>query len=63
MHTGPMPESAGKFTKEAISERPCRKCGGPVRVHLWESSCGGYEDEKHECTGCGHEFWIEGPDA
>lgn len=63
MHTKPSAEHEGTFTKEAASEHPCRVCGAPVRVQLWESSCGGYEDEKHTCTQCGRVFWIDGIDS
>lgn len=63
MHTKPMPETAGEFTKSDVAKRPCPKCGGQVRVQLWESSCGGYEDEKYTCESCNHVWWVEGPDS
>ena len=58
-----MAETEGEFTKNDVSKRPCHKCGGEVRVRLWESSCGGYEDEKYTCAKCRHTWWVEGPDA
>lgn len=62
-HTEPMPETSGEFTTSKLSKRPCPQCGGPVHVELWESSCGGYEDEKYTCTTCHHTWWVDGPDA
>jgi hypothetical protein len=48
----------------AKSNWPCPKCQEmAVRFRVVESSCGGYEDEKHECIACGHSWWAEGPDA
>lgn len=64
MHTGPMPESAGTFDSEwKDSGRTCRHCGGAMEYRVWESSCGGYEDEKHRCKECGKGYWIDGPDS
>lgn len=58
-----MAESEGVFTKSDVARRPCPKCAGEVRVQLWESSCGGYEDEKYTCTKCGHVWWVDGSDS
>ena len=64
MHTKEMEESEGDFTNGwTASDYPCRKCGGKQRRKTWESSCGGYEDEKYECLSCGNVWWLEGPDA
>jgi len=63
MHIEPLPESAGRFTSETRSGTTCPKCGGVVLVRNWESSCGGYEDEKHTCTVCGHSWWLDGIDS
>jgi hypothetical protein len=62
-HMRTMSEHEGEFTKETISHRPCSSCGGQVVVELWESSCGGYEDEKHTCKQCGRSWWVDGPDS
>lgn len=63
-HMGDMPESAGTFTKGSATDRICRKCGNQtVRVELWESNDGAYEDEKFTCTTCGHVYWVDGIDS
>ncbi len=62
-HTGPMPESAGEFQPPIMSSRPCKKCGAPMTLEIWESSDGAYEDEKHTCTKCGHVRWVDGGDS
>lgn len=48
-----------------IPEAKCRHCGvtGQRFYRLWESSCGGWEDEKHECRNCGKSWWVEGIDS
>ena len=63
MHTKPMAESDGTFTNENEVKWPCPKCGGKVHMRVWESSCGGYEDEKYTCTACPWVRWAEGPDS
>ncbi len=65
MHTGPMPESAGEFQPPAKKLYDCRYCAGTgcVEMRLWESSCGGYDDEKYTCQKCGKTWWIEGADG
>ena len=65
MHTEPIPESAGTFQPADDKLYDCRSCGAKecVKVILWESSCGGYEDEKNECQKCGKVWWVEGADA
>jgi DNA-directed RNA polymerase subunit M/transcription elongation factor TFIIS len=62
IHTGPVP---GSFTGDKIeSPTPCRRCAAvAVSYRTWESSDGAYEDRKYRCAHCGHEWWIEGPDA
>ncbi len=64
MHTGPMPESAGTFSDGKMTDKPCGKCGEKkVRMKFWDSSCGGYTDLKFTCDGCGHVWWVDGPDS
>jgi DNA-directed RNA polymerase subunit M/transcription elongation factor TFIIS len=65
MHTQPMSERQGELDAEKRTDRKCPKCGvqGQCVYQTWESSCGGYEDEKHTCRACGHVWWIEGPDS
>lgn len=42
----------------------CRKCPSTtVTYRIWESTCGGYEDHHFTCTECGHDWWVDGPDA
>lgn len=56
----------GLYTKEKkLPERKCIKCHATncISVELWESSCGGYEDEKFTCSNCKYTWWVEGPDA
>lgn len=55
----------GEFTDEwKPSKVACRGCGGSqVFYRVWESSCGGYEDYKYECRGCGKEWWVDGIDS
>lgn len=63
MHTGPMPDSAGTFGDWIKSQHP-HSCGSAEHFYrVWESHCGGYEDEKHECRGCGATWWVEGSDS
>lgn len=65
MHAKPMPESAGTAGESKPTDRPCPKCkqAGKVSFQVWSSSCGGYEDEKLTCGGCGHVWWIDGIDS
>lgn len=63
MHDKPMAEHDGKFRNTTPVERPCHKCGGPVTVQVWDSDCGGYEDEKFTCGKCGYTWWVDGPDS
>lgn len=70
MHTKPMSESEGNFQNgwlPTVAENPqfcCRNCGSQdVWYRLWESSCGGYEDVKYQCRGCGRIWWVESADA
>lgn len=47
-------------------ETQCRKCHKKNVVYKqWESSDGGHEDLKFMCreADCGHEWWVDGPDA
>lgn len=64
MHTGSVSESDGRFDDWKWSDQLCRKCGCErVRFRVWESNCGGYEDLKYRCDGCGETWWVDGPDA
>ena len=65
MHINSMSEVDGTFSKEKLTNLACRKCNkiGHVFLKEWESSCGGYDDEKYMCKACGHHWWVEGPDA
>lgn len=62
-----MSETDGKFVKEEQEcHLVCPKCHRKtVFLKCWESSCGGYEDEKYRCTApdCGYSWWVEGADA
>ena len=64
MHTGPMRDSDGVFDEWKTTTLTCRKCvGANVVRRVWESSCGGYEDDQYHCNDCGNSWWVEGPDA
>lgn len=65
MHTNPLPESSGTFQPAAQQLGDCPHCRATqcVTIRLWESSCGGYEDEKHTCGRCAKEWWMEGCDS
>ena len=66
MHIENMHEEEGTFTKKEWEEIPgtCRKCGQRKLVcRVWESSCGGYEDNKIKCSNCGHIWWVDGIDS
>lgn len=60
-----MSEHEGTFTASPSTDRACPKCKSPMTRRTWESSCGGYEDNKYTCsnTSCGHVYWIEGIDS
>jgi hypothetical protein len=64
-HTGPLPESAGEFTKEAIAKRWCGRClqSTSHKLQVWESTDGAYEDEKYTCLECGRVHWVDGIDS
>jgi len=66
MHSKPMSESDGTFDSDwKLSDRACPYCGvnGQRDYRVWESSCGGYEDEHNRCLACGKVWWVEGPDS
>ena len=66
MHVAPMAESEGKLGTPEDAGLRCRSCGGgPVTCQRWESECGGFVDWKYTCgaQGCGHTWWVDGPDA
>lgn len=43
----------------------CPKCQNPLEVSVWESSDGAFEDHHYRCASpaCGHNWWVDGPDA
>lgn len=65
MHTQPMSEMDGEFTKPPEKDsQACRSCGkDEVYCETWESSCGGYEDYHYTCRACGASWWIDGIDS
>lgn len=65
MHTKAVQDSEGVFSKPETTSVRCRTkdCPGPVTCKTWESSCGGFEDDRCECTTCRRVWWVEGPDA
>ena len=66
MHTEPMPESAGTFSKPEEQLYRCYGCGKETaQCKAWDSSCGGYTDYKYTCTdpACGKVHWEEGADS
>lgn len=66
MHTTQVNESSGNLSEPQPATRSCPKCGNKtVVVRTWESSCGGYEDCKYNCTspGCNWEHWVDGIDS
>ena len=65
MHTGPMSETQGEFTRATETDVRCRRCDerGKVVCQTWESSCGEYEDYKYTCKGCGYVWWVDGIDS
>lgn len=58
-------ELDGTFGHTIDTSRPCPKCGSSMTCRPWESSCGGFEDEKFTCSNaqCGHSYWVEGIDS
>ena len=65
MHSNPVSNSDGTFKAPIIAKRKCSKCGSQMTVEVWESSCGGYEDEFFACTNdkCKHSYWVDGGDS
>ena len=66
MHTKPMAESKGTFQGGWKSVRNGYKCScgsSNIKKKEWESSCGGYEDTKYECSDCNKVWWVDGPDS
>jgi hypothetical protein len=64
MHTKPMEESEGAFTRVESRKWTCRHClCKNVTCKVWESSCGGYEDYKYTCPDCGYVWWVDGIDS
>ena len=58
-------ESEGTFSDPEQSDRKCPKCDSPMILKIWESSDGGYEDEKYTCSNqkCRHVYWVDGIDS
>lgn len=64
MHTKPMSELNGEFTKTEPEKYTCHKCQKQEAIcKVWESSCGGYEDYKYICKACGYIWWVDGIDS
>jgi hypothetical protein len=65
MHTAPMKDSEGTFNEWRLSEvATCWKCTSDrVEYRVWESNCGGYEDNQYRCIACGEQWWVEGIDS
>ena len=64
MHTKPMGEDEGTFAGAKPVDMRCPRCNRKtITVRSWESSCGGYDDDKYECSSCDTHWWVEGPDA
>jgi DNA-directed RNA polymerase subunit M/transcription elongation factor TFIIS len=62
--TPDMKESDGAFGPIKKELHNCVKCGEKTaECKPWQSSCGGYEDEKYTCSNCGHSWWVEGIDS
>jgi len=59
-----MNEFDGEFTTTTEKLYECPKCSNlSLSKRIWESSCGGYEDVKYECSSCGYYYWIDGIDS
>lgn len=57
-------DSDGSFAAPEETGIRCPKCSyRSVTVKEWESSDGGYSDERFECSHCHHVWWVDGPDA
>jgi hypothetical protein len=65
MNGPPADEPGGTFGDWESYDSPCAYCRaeGQCRYRVWESACGGHEDEQHQCQACGKVWWIDGPDA
>ena len=64
MHTKCMSDSDGKFDIwEKSKFTVCPKCGGKVYLRVWNSSCGGYTDDKYICSQCNYKWWVDGDDG
>ncbi len=64
MHTKPMSEDEGELNASVPTDRACPQCRAQKTTRqTWESSCGGYEDDKYTCGACGHVWWIDGIDS
>lgn len=64
MHTKEMSELEGKFVNKIKYKGKCKYCKEEtVYYEIWESGCGGFEDEKYTCESCDKIWWVEGPDA
>lgn len=63
MHSESMSTSEGTFGQPVLTDQNCPRCGAPMNLVLWTSSCGGYEDELYCCTKCNHQRWVDGIDS
>jgi DNA-directed RNA polymerase subunit M/transcription elongation factor TFIIS len=51
------------WTLDANFRCPKCKLQGEVWYRIVTSSDEAFEDENLRCRGCGHDWWIDGPDA
>ena len=64
MHVNLMKDSDGDFQQEQPTDRPCLLCRKyDVVCEVWESSDGGFVDEKFTCKSCDHVWWVDGIDS
>jgi DNA-directed RNA polymerase subunit M/transcription elongation factor TFIIS len=60
-----VPESDGVlYDSKPVPDIICPACkkAGCVRLQVWESSDGAYDDEKYTCQ-CGNTWWTDGIDS
>jgi hypothetical protein len=65
MHTKPMKDSDGVFSKwKKTKYTNCKVCNSTnVYYKEWDSSCGGYTDYYYRCNECANVWWVDGPDS
>ena len=65
-HMRQMDESEGDLNKPKPTGKPCPGCGSGQELHqTWESSDGGYVDDKYSCSNatCSYTRWVDGIDS